>query len=233
MTESTIRYTVDEVIRTIRGQKVILDSDLARIYGVEVRRLNEQVKRNQDRFPPDFMFRLTPEEVMDLKSQNATSSLQSVDRLKDTGNRSQIATGSARSRSQNASLRQGDDMRSQIATASDKRNIRFLPYAFTEHGAIMAATVLNSPQAVEMSVFVVRAFVKMREQLLTTATLAQRLAEVERTLLTHDSALRDLYQRLRPLLLPPPESTRKQIGFGVKERRAQYRVASRTPRGGR
>jgi len=93
-------------------------------------------------------------------------------------------------------------MRSQIATASSKRNIRFMPYAFTEHGAIMAATVLNSSRAVEMSVFVVRAFVKMREQLLATATLAKRLAEVEKLLLTHDSALRDLYQKIRPLLLP-------------------------------
>jgi hypothetical protein len=104
---------------------------------------------------------------------------------------------------------------------------KYAPFAFTEHGAIMAATVLNSPKAVEMSVFVVRAFVKMREQLLTTATLAQRLAEVERTLLTHDSALRDLYQKIRPLLLPSPEPPRKQIGFGVKERRARYRAAKR------
>jgi len=103
-------------------------------------------------------------------------------------------------------------------------NIKYLPYAFTEHGAIMAATVLNSPQAVEMSVFVVRAFIKMREQLLATATLAKRLAEVERLLLTHDSALRDLYQKIRPLLLPPPEPERKAIGFCVKERRAQYRL---------
>jgi hypothetical protein len=99
-----------------------------------------------------------------------------------------------------------------------------MPYAFTEHGAIMAATVLNSPQAVEMSVFVVRAFIMMREQLLTTTTLAKRLADVEKLLLTHDSALRDLYQKIRPLLLPPPEPERKSIGFGVKERTAKYRT---------
>jgi len=109
------------------------------------------------------------------------------------------------------------------------QNIKYLPFAFTEHGVIMAANVLHSPKAVEMSLFVVRAFVKMREQLLTSATLAQRLVEVERTLLTHDAALRDLYQKLRPLLLPPPDQPRKQIGFCVKERRAQYRV-TRKPR---
>jgi len=113
------------------------------------------------------------------------------------------------------------EMRFQNGTAS-RRNLRHPPFAFTEHGAIMAATVLNSPRAVEMSVFVVRAFVRLREQLMTGAAMAQRLAEVERTLLTHDSALRDLYQKLRPLLLPPPHPERKPIGFGVKERRAHY-----------
>lgn len=115
-------------------------------------------------------------------------------------------------------------MRSQIVTASDKRNVRFLPYAFTEHGAIMAATVLNSPEAVRMSVFVVRAFVKMREYLMNRAELEQRLSDIEKTLLAHDTALRDVYQKIRPLLLPPPAPPRKQIGFGVKERRARYIV---------
>jgi len=115
-------------------------------------------------------------------------------------------------------------MRSQIVTASDKRNVRFLPYAFTEHGAIMAATVLNSPQAVRMSVFVVRAFVKMREYLLNRAELEKRLSGIEKTLLAHDTALRDVYQKIRPLLLPPPNPPRKQIGFGVKERRTRYSV---------
>jgi hypothetical protein len=184
-TELPIHYGAEAVrlkIITIRGEKVIMDQELAALYGVEVKRLNEQVKRNRNRFPDDFVFRLTPEEV--------------------------------------------EDMRSQIATASSRRNARFSPYAFTEHGAIMAATVLNSPRAVEMSVFVVRAFVKMREEMLSTATLAKRLAEVEKDLLTHDAALRDLYQKLRPLLLPPPEPERKPIGFGVKERRAAYRRRS-------
>jgi hypothetical protein len=184
------------VILTIRGHKVILDRDLAMLYGVEVKRLNEQVKRNRDRFPDDFAFQLTLQEVTDLKSQLAAASAQ-------------------RSRSQIATLKRG-------------HNIKYHPYAFTEHGAIMAATVLNSSKAVEMSLFVVRAFVKMREQLMATATLASRLAKVEKLLLTHDSALRDLYQKIRPLLLPPPEPAKTKIGFGVREARARYSPKARS-----
>lgn len=181
-------------ILTLRGQKVILDSDLAAIYGVPTKRLNEQVRRNRDRFPPDFMFQLGPQDVADLKTQIPTSGEH--------------------------------PMRSQFATAS-KRNVRFLPYAFTEHGALMAATVLNSPRAVQMSVFVVRAFVMMREQLLNRAELEKRLAEIEKSLMSHDAALRDLYRKIRPLLLPPPDPPRKEIGFHVKESSASYRVRSR------
>ena len=175
----------------VRGQRVILDADLARLYGVSTKRLNEQVRRNTDRFPNDFAFRLTRQELVDLKSQIATSSFGR--------NRSQFATGSQK-----------------------HRDPRYSPMAFTEHGAIMAANVLNSPKAVEMSVFVVRAFVKMREQLLATAALEKRLAEIEKVLLTHDGALRDLYQKIRPLLLPPRDKPRRKIGFEIKERRAAY-----------
>lgn len=196
MSEEIVAYPVDDVIRTVRGHKVILDVDLARIYGVPTKVLNQAVKRNRERFPADFMFQTTKQEA-----------------------------GTCRSWSQSVTLN-GEGNRSQSVTGPQKhRDPRFRPYAFTEHGAIMAATVLNSPKAVEMSVFVVRAFVKLREQLLATATLAQRLAEVERTLLTHDAALRDLYRQIRPLLLPEPRPERKPIGFGVKERRAAYRVA--------
>ncbi len=127
------------------------------------------------------------------------------------------------------------NLKSQIATSSGEHGSQFvtgarhggrrkLPIAFTEHGAIMAANVLNSSKAIEMSVFIVRAFVKMREQLMATVTLAKRLVEVENLLLTHDSALRDLYQKIRSLLLPPEEPERKQIGFSVKESRAKYRA---------
>jgi len=190
---------VESAILTIRGVKVILDADLARLYGVPTKRLNEQVRRNAEKFPPDFLFQLAAEEV------------------KEVANRSQTVTGSV------------PWMRSQNATAS-KRNIGAPPYAFTEHGAIMAATVLNSPQAVQMSVFVVRAFVKMREQLQGRAEMETRLAEIERTLLSHDAALRDLYHKIRPLLLPPPEAPRKLIGFQVKEPRARYSAKKGRPR---
>jgi hypothetical protein len=196
MTETLAPYAVDDVILTVRGHKVILDRDLAMLYGLEVKRLNEQVKRNRDRFPDDFAFQLTMQEVTNLMSQFATASAQ-------------------RSRSQFATLKRG-------------HNIKYRPYAFTEHGAIMAATVLSSSKAVEMSVFVVRAFVKMREQLMATATLAKRLAEVEKLLLTHDTALRDLYQKIRPLLLPAPEPAKTKIGFGAREARPRYSPKTRS-----
>lgn len=191
---------IETVILALRGLKVILDADLARIYGVTTKRLNEQVRRNADRFPPDFLFQLTPQEVADLRSQFATSSLQRVDEQSD------------------------DDNWSQSAAGSSHGGRRYLPYAFTEHGAIMAATVLNSPQAVQMSVFVVRAFIKMREQLLSRADLEKRLTEMEKTLISHDTALRDLYQKIRPLLLPPPEPPSKQIGFQARESRSRYLI---------
>jgi len=159
---------------------VILDSDLARIYAIPTFRLNEAVKRNRVRFPTDFIFQLTPQEVADLTSQFAMSS-------------------------------------------SPHGGRRTLPYAFTEHGAIMAAMVLNSSQAVQMSVLVIRAFVRMRDVLATTETMARRLAEIEKKLLTHDVALRELYQKIRPLLLPPPEKPRRKIGFGVGDRRSRYK----------
>ena len=115
---------IEPLIHEIRGEKVILDSDLARLYGVTTKRLNEQVKRNQERFPADFVFRLTSAESEASRSQFATSSSQTID-----------PEGGARSRSQIATLKRG-------------QNIKYLPYAFTEHGTIMAANVLNSPRAV-------------------------------------------------------------------------------------
>ena len=192
MTETLSPYAVDDVILTIRGHKVILDRDLAMLYGVEVKRLNEQVKRNRDRFPDDFAFQLTLQEVTNLKSQFATSS---------SGiNRSQIAAG---------------------LTHGGRRK---LPVAFTEHGAIMAANVLNSPQAVKMSVFVVRAFVLMRRELISRSELEMRLLKVENLLLAHDHQIRSLFEKIRPLLLPPPEPEpnllKKRIGFLLKECRA-------------
>jgi hypothetical protein len=171
---------IETLIYNIRGAKVILDADLAELYGVPTRRLNEQVKRNGERFPVDFMFQLTAEEWRHLKSQIVTSSLEVPQIEEVASNWSQFATSSKR-----------------------HRGAAYRPNAFTEHGAIMAATVLNSPEAVKMSVFVVRAFMRMREQLLANAAILKRLAEIDRTLLEHDAALRTIWGKLQPLLLPP------------------------------
>ncbi len=173
---------IERRIYSIRGVRVILDADLAVLYGVSTKRLNEQFRRNRTRFPDDFAFQLTVEEASSLRSQSATASL---------------APGS---------------IRSQNATAS-KRNVRYRPWAFTEHGALQAANILNSANAVRMSVFVIRAFVKMREQVATNAAILKRLAEIDKSLLEHDSALRDIYRKLLPLLSPPPVPAKKRIGF--------------------
>lgn len=176
--------TVESLILTIRGQRVILAGDLAAVYDVETRVLNQAIKRNLDRFPDDFMFQLTAAEFLDLKSTGAVST-----------------EGRAALRSQSVILKRG-------------RHTKFPPLAFTEHGAIMAATVLNSPQAVAMSVYVVRAFIRAREQLAANAAILRRLAEIDRTLLRQDASLRDIYHKLLPLLQPPPEPPRKRrIGF--------------------
>lgn len=161
---------IERRILMIRGCRVVLDADLAALYGVPTKRLNEQVKRNAERFPDDFMFQLTKEESESLRSQFATSK-------------------------------------------SGRGGRRSLPYAFTEHGAIMAANVLNSKRAIHMSVYVVRAFVRMRQALITRTDMEKRLAEIEKTLIGHDAALRDLYEKIRPLLLPPPVTPRPRIGF--------------------
>ena len=182
------------VIRAIRGQRVILDADLARIYGVPTKRLNEQVRRNARRFPPDFLFQLTSEEAQDL-------------------NRSQIATGSQK-----------------------HRDPRLRPYAFTENGAIMAANVLNSPQAVRMSVFVVRAFVQMRELLGSTKQLAKQLATLEKKLTErldgHESAIVEILRRMMDILDPPPlpEPPRREIGFhaGLAQRKGKIKRRKKT-----
>ena len=121
-------------------------------------------------------------------------------------------------------------LRSQIATLKTGRGIhrKYLPVAFTEHGALMAANILNSPRAVTMSVYIIRAFVKMREDLVANAAILKRLAEIDKTLLLHDGALRDMYQKLRPLLEPPPTPPKPEIGFHVKEDSVPYRAKSRT-----
>ena len=168
--KESIEPDVHQLIRTIRGHRIILDTDLARIYGVPTFRLNEAVKRNRRRFPEDFLFQLTAEEHAALTSQSAMS---------------KPGRGGRRTR----------------------------PYAFTEHGALQVANVLNSSKAEAMSIYMIRAFIRMREELSANQAVSKRLAEIERTLLTHDAALRDLYQKIRPLLLPPPDQPKRRIGF--------------------
>ena len=168
---------IESLIYTIRGQRVMLDSDLARICGVPPKRLNEQFNRNRERFPDDFAFVLTKEELAQMRSQNATAS---------------------------------------------RRNIRHLPIAFTEHGALMLANVLKSPTAVEASIRVVRAFVWMREQLAAHKELAQKLKELEGRVTEHDGALTDLFEAIRQLLIPP-EKPRPEIRFHVRETAPPYR----------
>lgn len=185
MPESSLpTQDIQPLIHTIRGQRVILAKDLATLYSVPTKRLNETVRRNKERFPSDFIFQLTRVEALD------------------------------HSRSQSATLK------------SQGSNIKHLPYAFTEHGAIMAANILNSPQAVAMSVYIVRAFIQQREVLASNEAILKRLAKIDKTLLQHNSALRDIYQKLMPLLQPPPEPPRPKIGFretspryGIKKRK--------------
>jgi len=175
-------------IRTIRGKKVILDFDLAEIYGVQTKILNKAVKRNLARFPDDFIFQLTKEELENLKFQIGTSSLHGGSRK--------------------------------------------LPYAFTENGAIMAANVLNSPEAVRMSVFVVRAFVQMRDLLGSTKELAKQLAALEKKLTDrldgHEVAIIEVLRRVMDILDPPPPPpgpAKREIGFhvGMAEQKSKAR----------
>ncbi|MDO8292860.1 MAG: ORF6N domain-containing protein [Gallionella sp.] len=169
-------------ILMLRGQKVLLDSDLAALYDVPTKRFNEQVKRNLERFPADFMFQLTEEEW--------------------------------------------DSLRSQIATLKPGRgqHRKYMPYAFTEHGAIMAATILNSPRATEVSVYVVRAFVRLREVLASNVELAKRLDDLERTTealaMQHDTfarntrvQLKQVFDAIRELMTPPEPTKKRPIGF--------------------
>ena len=167
--KTALTIPVESRILVVRQQKVILDRDLAELYGVPVKQLNQAIKRNRERFPADFVFQLTSKEDQILRSQIVTSS-------------------------------------------SGYGGRRYPPYAFTEHGAIMAATVLNSPKAVEMSVFVVRAFVRLREMLANNRQLAAKINELDRRLETHDTAIQELIEAIKQLMTPE-EGTKRKIGF--------------------
>lgn len=181
---------LEPLIFVIHGRRVMLDADLAALCGTTTKALNQAVKRNPDRFPDDFAFQLTAEEAVRLQPRPASADTQVIDRKADTRNRSQSVTGSRK-----------------------HRDPRFQPWAFTEHGALMAANILRSRHAVQMSVYVIRAFVRQREVLAANSDILKRLAEIDRTLLQHDSALRDIYRKLLPLLQPPPDPPKRRIGF--------------------
>ena len=172
MTDEMKLILVDQIeplIHEIRGQKVMLDSDLSALYGVSTKVLNQAVRRNIDRFPADFRFQLTKPEL--------------------------------------------EILRSQIVTSSDGHGgRRYQPHAFTEHGVVMAASVLNSPRAVEVSVFVVRAFVKLRQLVLAHKELAGKLDQLERKVGGHDEAIKQLVAAIRQLMTPP-DPPKKEMGF--------------------
>ena len=163
---------IEDRIFIIRGVKVILDKDLAELYGVPTKRLNEQVRRNQERFPEDFMFLLTQEEV--------------------------------------EAFREKPNLRSHFATSSEHGGRRYLPYAFTEYGALQAANVLNSPRATAMSLYIIRAFVRMREIFLVNQILETRLAEIEKILISYDEEFKDRHEKIKRLFAPPKTDA---IGF--------------------
>lgn len=179
--------SLESIIHTIRGERVILDADLARLYGVETRVLNQAIRRNRGKFPPDFMFELTLAEAEQLRR-----------------------------------------LRSQIVILKRGQHIKHRPFAFTEHGALMAANLLNSPQAVQMSVFVVRAFVRMRSLLTDTRELSRKLAAIEADLRsrldTHEAAITEFMARIMQLLdppPPPPPSPDKELGFHTALKRSK------------
>ncbi|CAB1078935.1 hypothetical protein D1AOALGA4SA_6654 [Olavius algarvensis Delta 1 endosymbiont] len=160
---------IEHRILLIRYEKVIADAGLAEFYGVPTKRLNEQVKRNKERFPDDFMFQLSAEEKSEV--------VANCDHL------------------------------SKLKYSSS------LPYVFTEHGAIMAASVLNSSRAVEVSVFIVRAFVKLRRMIAENKELSRRIVQIERHLADHDNQILELVKVIKQLLKPDPPPKKRRIGF--------------------
>jgi len=183
-TNIPIESIVSKII-FLRGEKVLLDRDLAELYGVETKQLKRAVRRNIERFPLDFMFELTKEE--------------------------------------------NDSLRYQFGTLKRGGHSKYLPMAFTEHGAVMAANILKSPHAVQISIFVVRAFVKMREILIEQRDLAKKLADLEERLTErldiHETAIVEVLRQVMTLLTPPqnpPRKPKKKIGFEAKEPKARY-----------
>ena len=184
-------------ILVLRGQKVLLDADLARLYGVSTKVLNQAVKRNPERFPEDFMFQLTIEEAQNLAFQTA---------------RSDQGEGHEEVRS-----------RSQIVTLKRGQNIKYRPFAFTEQGVAMLSSVLRSERAVKVNIAIMRAFVQLREALETNSALARKFTELEKRVGKHDDEIGAIIEAIRQLMAPPAKKKR-EIGFHVRERAARYRT---------
>lgn len=166
---------ITDSILLIRGMRVMVDADLARLYGVSTKRLNEQVRRNPNRFPVDFMFQLSKEEKAEV-----------------------------------------------VANCDHLENLKYspsLPYAFTEHGALMLASVLNSPKAVETSIYIVRALIRIREILATHKDLAQKLVDLEQKNTRHDTQIQAIVKALRELMVPEKAKEKRPIGFRIKEKK--------------
>ena len=190
---------IARAIHVLRGEKVLLDSDLALLYGVQTRVLNQAVKRNAGRFPPDFMFRLNDEEMEQISQSNIPPQ----------------PTGKAVSDS------------SQIVMSSRKhRGRRYRHYAFTEQGIAMLSSVLNSERAVRVNIAIMRAFVKLRQTLESNRELAQKFSELERRVGVHDDEIAAILEAIRQLMAVP-ETPRREIGFHVREKAGRYRVRKR------
>jgi len=203
---------IQKMIYEIRGQKVILDRDLAVLYEVEVKRLNEAVKRNIERFPEDFMFQLTEDEWDRLRSQIVISNERIEDNDQDVTHKPLVEVA---------------DLRSQFATANvNISKVRFLPYAFTEHGVLMLSNVLNSTRAINMSIEIIRVFDKLRKYALEQTPKDIRIEELHKLLMLHientdhkfsgyDKTIKQIVCALNNLITEPPKT--KRIGFNAED----------------
>jgi hypothetical protein len=197
--ELMVNTRIADAIHLVRGQKVMLDRDLAALYGVSTKALNQAVSRNRERFPDDFVFQLTREEVRDLRSQSVTSSLHLSKDQPVTSTRPQIVTG------------------------SEHGGTRYQPSAFTEQGVAMLSSVLRSDRAVQVNIAIMRAFVHLRAAMESNRALEKKFSELERRVGKHDREIAAILEAIRQLIEPPAKPPR-QIGFHVRETRPRYRT---------
>lgn len=195
--ELMVNTQIADAIHLVRGQKVMLDRDLAALYGVSTKALNQAVSRNRDRFPDDFVFQLTREEVRDLRSQTVTSSLHL------------------------SKNKQAPSNWSQIVTRSEHGGARYQPFAFTEQGVAMLSSVLRSDRAVQVNIAIMRAFVHLRAAMESNRALEKKFSELERRVGKHDREIAAILEAIRQLIEPPAKPQR-QIGFHVRETRPRY-----------